>query len=68
MPCRESGIGFAETVDGYYHSFLLTAIPKPSTVALLALGGAAWLLRRRVARYSCKPVLSKPGEYSLETP
>jgi uncharacterized membrane protein len=42
-------VGYAMTPDGYYHSFLLTVIPEPSTVALLTLGGAAWLLRRRRA-------------------
>ena len=40
-------VGFGETADGYYHTFLLTAVPEPSTVALLALGGAALLSRRR---------------------
>ena len=39
-------VGYGTAADGSDHAFLLE-VPEPSTVALLALGGAALLLRRR---------------------
>ena len=40
-------VGYGTTAGGQAHAFLLEVVPEPSTVALLALGGAALLLRRR---------------------
>jgi probable HAF family extracellular repeat protein len=42
-------VGDGMTADGRDHAFLLAVVPEPSTVALLALGGAALLLPRRSA-------------------
>jgi hypothetical protein len=41
-------VGLGNRADGQQHAFLLV-VPEPSAVALLALGGAALLLRRRGA-------------------
>ena len=41
--------GDGQTADGLFHAFVLTAIPEPSTVPFLALGGAALLRLRRGA-------------------
>jgi probable HAF family extracellular repeat protein len=40
-------VGFGFTDSGQGHAFLLTPVPEPSSIALLALGGWALLARRR---------------------
>lgn len=34
----------------YYDNISITAVPEPGSLTLLAMGSAAWLLRRRIAR------------------
>jgi hypothetical protein len=42
-------------IDGNEHAFLLTPVPEPATLSLLALGGAALVRRRRVAPRTGRP-------------
>jgi hypothetical protein len=39
--------GFANSTHGYLDNITITAVPEPSTTALLGLGGLALILRRR---------------------
>lgn len=48
-------VGYGVDPLGHQEAFLLTPIPEPGTIALLALGGAALVRRRRVAPRTDRP-------------
>ncbi len=45
LRCAAVGTGFSPS--GQRHAFLLTPIPEPATLPLLALGGVVVMVRRR---------------------